>query len=390
MDVYLVGGAVRDQLLGYPVSERDWVVVGATPRQMLDLGYKPVGKDFPVFLHPDTREEYALARTERKTAPGYTGFQFYTAADVTLEDDLIRRDLTINAMAQDQYGHLIDPYNGRADIAAKYLRHVSPAFAEDPVRILRVARFTARYHHLGFRPAPETLALMQRMVAQGEADHLVAERVWKELDRALGERNPEAFIRVLQQCGALGAVMPELERLFAAAPGAGEAPGEQALRTLQQACAMGGAGAVRFAALVYLLADHHPRQLDAITSLCRRLGVPKEPRELALSVAARRRDCHRALALDGAALLQLVTALDGLRRPQRYEQFLLCCEAEARSFPDRQQAPYPQADLLRDALKTCLAVDAKALAQAGLQGQQLGAELRRRRSRALEQLIAAR
>ena len=387
MDVYLVGGAVRDKLLGYPVSERDWVVVGATPQQMRDLGYKPVGKDFPVFLHPDTAEEYALARTERKTAPGYTGFQCHAAPDVTLEDDLIRRDLTINAMAEDERGRLIDPYGGRRDIAAKYLRHVSPAFAEDPVRILRLARFAARYHHLGFRPAPETLALMKQMVERGEADHLVAERVWKELSRALGERQPQVFIQVLRACGALAAIIPELDRRFTApAAGPDGDGGEQALQALTQACALDRDIGVRFAALIYQLAAP-PGGPATVTGLCQRLGVPREARELALAVAAHHRHCHRAFSLSGADLLRLIMTLDGLRRPQRFAQFLLCCEADARRRPQQQQAPYRQAELLREALATCLAVDTKPLLRAGLQGKQLGDELQRRRVQALQALV---
>ncbi len=380
MQVYLVGGAVRDKLLGYPVSERDWVVVGATPQQLLDRGYKAVGKDFPVFLHPDTREEYALARTERKTAPGYKGFQCYAAADVTLEDDLIRRDLTINAMAEDAAGQLVDPFGGRADIEGRWLRHVSPAFAEDPVRILRVARFAARYHHLGFRPAAETVALMRQMVARGEADHLVPERVWKEFSRALQERHPEAFIGVLQQCRALAAVMPELYTLFAPPRQAGA----RALEVLQCASGLSGDSAVRFAALVHRLAPNGG-ELEPLRQLCRRLGVPREHRDLALCVAAYRQQSHSALTLNPTTLLHVLTSLDAFRRPQRFANFLLCCEADARST-DPARADYPQAQLLRAALEACLAVQAATLVKQGWKGKQLGEQLQQRRIQALQQL----
>ena len=284
MKTFLVGGAVRDKLLGYPSSEKDWVVVGATPKIMEAQGFVPVGKDFPVFLHPQTREEYALARTERKTGHGYAGFTFYCAEDITLEDDLRRRDLTINAIAEDAQGNIIDPYNGRRDLEQKILRHVSPAFAEDPVRILRIARFAARYHHLGFRIAEETLALMRSMVVSGEADHLVAERVWKETQRALGETSADVFIRVLRDCGALARILPELDRLFEMPVQDAHQPaadlGSLALLGLQQASQLSPDPLIRFATLLHALNDGLPTNPDnntsAIHALCERIAAPKE------------------------------------------------------------------------------------------------------------------
>lgn len=403
MKIYLVGGAVRDKLLGYPSIEKDWVVVGASPQIMEEQGFTPVGKDFPVFLHPDTKEEYALARTERKTGHGYGGFTFYCADEVTLEEDLRRRDLTINAIAEDEHGQLVDPYGGQADIKNKLLRHVSPAFAEDPVRILRIARFAARYHHLGFRVADETLALMREMVASGEVDHLVAERTWKELQRALGERSPEIFIQVLRDCTALAQIFPELDRLFGVPQTAIHHPeidtGIHTLMSLQQACKLSADTQVRFATLLHDLgkgttpADEWPRHIghearsaSLITALCDRVAAPKDYRELAQIVAKLHTHCHRALELRPATLLDVLQQTDAFRRPQRFENFLQCCEADSRGRTGFEERSYPQANYLRRALQVCLSINLKAIADSGFIGKDFGDELDRQRLQQLSQL----
>ncbi len=393
MKTFLVGGAVRDKLLGYPSSEKDWVVVGANPQIMEEQGFVPVGKDFPVFLHPQTREEYALARTERKTGHGYSGFTFYCAEDITLEEDLRRRDLTINAIAEDEQGNIIDPYNGRQDLEQKILRHVSPAFAEDPVRVLRIARFAARYHHLGFRVAQETLALMHAMVVSGEVDHLVAERVWKEMQRALGERSPDIFIQVLRDCGALARVLPELNRLFAVPihQGANNAQqgdsnaGSHTLLSLQQASQLSPETIVRFATLLHSLnaqsgagADNDLRKSSAIHHICERIAAPKDYRELALIVAEFHPLCHNARDQSPETLLNLLVRTDAFRRPQRFENFLLCCEAIARS-DNATLSNYPQANYLRGILQVCQSINLKAIAEKGLTGKAFGDELDQQR-----------
>jgi tRNA nucleotidyltransferase (CCA-adding enzyme) len=401
MQIYLVGGAVRDKLLGYPYSERDWVVVGASPQAMEAEGFRAVGKDFPVFLHPDTKEEYALARTERKTGPGYTGFDFYAASDVTLTQDLQRRDLTINAIAEDSDGKLVDPYNGKADLDNKMLRHVSAAFSEDPVRILRVARFAARYHHLGFQVAEETLQLMRDMVNNGEVDHLVAERVWKEWQRALSEKSPGQFIEVLRQCGALQAIMPEIDNLFGVPQRADHHPeidtGIHSLMVLEQACLLSEDTDVRFAALVHDLGKattpkdvlprhigHEVRSLDLINGLCERLAVPKAYRELALAVARDHTNCHRALELRPETIVKLLQRLDAFRRPEKLQQFLLCCEADARGREGLEDRDYPQADYLRQAYNLCQAINTQDIIAAGYTGKAIGEQLHKQRITALK------
>jgi tRNA nucleotidyltransferase (CCA-adding enzyme) len=403
MKIYLVGGAVRDKLLQRPVTEKDWVVVGSSPEQMQQLGYTPVGKDFPVFLHPDTKEEYALARTERKTGHGYGGFSFYCAQDVTLEEDLIRRDLTINAMAETAEGEVIDPYNGQQDLADKMLRHVSPAFAEDPVRILRIARFAARYHHLGFRVADETIALMQTMVASGEANHLVAERVWKETERALGEPNPEIFIEVLRSANALALLFPEIDALFGVPQTTTHHPeidtGIHTLMSLQQAVKLGGNSCVRFATLLHDLGKaktppeewprhiaHESRSLPLVKDLCTRVAAPKEFKELALIVAQWHTHCHRALELKPATLLKVLHSTDALRRPERFEQFLVCCEADARGRTGFETRAYPQADYFRQCLIAAKKVDVAAIQAQGLSGQAFGEALDQQRLTQLSSL----
>ncbi|MGD8175722.1 multifunctional CCA addition/repair protein [Marinimicrobium sp. ARAG 43.8] len=406
MDTYLVGGAVRDKLLGYPFTEKDWVVVGASPEMLTTQGFIPVGRDFPVFLHPDTREEYALARTERKTGPGYAGFTFHTATDVTLEQDLERRDLTINAMAEDQDGQLIDPYGGAQDLADKQLRHVSPAFAEDPVRVLRVARFAARYHHLGFTIAPETLTLMRTMVDNGEVDHLVSERVWKELERALGERSPRVFIDSLRACGALARLLPEVDTLFGVPQRAEHHPevdtGLHTLLSLEQAARLTPSTEARFAVLLHDLGKgatpeaewprhigHEQRGLALVDTVCRRLAVPKDYARLARHVAEYHTHCHRARELKPSTLLRLFKALDAFRKPDAFEAFLLSCEADARGRTGFEERDYPQADYLRGALRCCQAVDNRDIAAQGFTGKAFGEALDRERQHRLHQYRAS-
>ena len=400
MEIYLVGGAVRDELLGRPIRERDWVVVGATPDELLARGFRPVGKDFPVFLHPDTHEEYALARTERKTAPGYHGFSVHAAPEVTLEDDLVRRDLTINAMACDGRGRLIDPCHGRRDLEARWLRHVSPAFAEDPVRILRVARFSARYAPLGFRVAPETLDLMRAMVASGEVDHLVAERVWAETVRALGEPGPGQFIRTLRDCGALARIFPELERLFGVPQPPVHHPeidtGLHTLLALEQAVRLNADPITRFAVLVHDLGkgttpsgewprhiDHEQRGAELVRAFCQRLRIPNMYRELGVLTARFHTHVHRALELRPKTLLNTVQGLDALRKPQRFEQFLVACEADARGRLGLENRDYPQADFMRRIYRAAAGVPVQPLLEQGLSGLALAEALHRERLAAM-------
>lgn len=403
MKIYRVGGAVRDKLLGYPSIENDWVVVGASPQSLEALGYTPVGKDFPVFLHPETKEEYALARTERKSGHGYGGFTFYCGEDITLEDDLQRRDLTINAMAEDESGAIIDPYGGQQDLQARLLRHVAPAFTEDPLRVLRVARFAARYAHLGFQVAPETMTLMREIVAAGEIDHLVRERIWKETERALGERSPDVFIQVLRDCGALARLMPELDRLFGVPQTAEHHPeidtGIHTLMCLQQACKLSTNTQVRFATLMHDLGKgltpkeewprhigHETSGLPLVKDVCERIAAPREYRELALLVTELHLNCHRALELKPSTLLKILKRVDAFRRPQRWEDFLLCCEADARGRTGFETRAYPQANYLRKALADCQAIDISAIAAQGFTGKAFGDELDRQRLLSLKAL----
>ncbi len=405
LEVYLVGGAVRDRLLGLPVRERDWVVVGATPEEMLRRGFRPVGRDFPVFLHPETGEEYALARTERKTGPGYHGFAFHAAPDVSLEEDLRRRDITINAMAQAPDGTLVDPYGGRADLERRLLRHVSPAFVEDPVRILRVARFAARLAPLGFRVADETLALMRRMVESGEADHLVPERVWQELVRALGEPAPRRFFEVLRDCGALARVLPELDRLFGVPQPPEHHPevdtGVHTLLVLDQAAALSPEPVVRYAALLHDLGKgvtpreewprhhgHEARGAELARAASERLRAPAEFRDLAVLTAAEHGRAHRALELRPATVLELLERADAFRRPERFERFLLACEADSRGRPGYEHRDYVQGRLLREARAAAAAVSPRAFVEAGLKGAAVGEALRRARLRAIREVQA--
>lgn len=404
MKIYLVGGALRDRLLGLPVKERDYVVVGATPADLRARGFKPVGKDFPVFLHPETHEEYALARTERKTGPGYHGFEFHSAPDVRLEDDLRRRDLTINAMAEDEHGQWVDPYHGQSDLNARLLRHVSPAFVEDPVRVLRVARFAARFASLGFKLADETLALMRAMSENGEVDALVPERIWQETFKALQTDAPAVFFQVLRACGALQRVFPEIDRLFGVPQPQKHHPeidtGVHMLLVLEQATRLSDDVAVRFAALTHDLgkgstpADilphhygHEERSVKLVEALCTRLRVPKDYRELAVLVARYHGQAHRARELRADTLLKLFKGCDALRRPQRFAQFLLACEADARGRLRMEHAPYPQADYLRAALAAAGAVDAQSLGCEPLEGAEIGVRLEAARLEAIKQAI---
>jgi tRNA nucleotidyltransferase (CCA-adding enzyme) len=396
MEIYLVGGAVRDKLLQRPVVERDWVVVGGTPAELESQGYRKVGKDFPVFLHPDSAEEYALARTERKTGPGYHGFDVYAEPDVTLEDDLLRRDLTINAIAESADGELIDPHNGQADLAARLLRHISPAFREDPLRVLRVARFAARFHHLGFTVAPETLELMREIAASGELETLVPERVWKETATALSENHPDVFLQVLRDCDALKVIFPELDRLFGVPQPEKWHPeidtGVHTLMVMRVAAQLSDSLEVRFAAMVHDLGkgttdpshwprhhDHEKRGLKLISALCDRLTAPNRCRELALHVGQFHTLVHRAAELRPDTVLKLFRKTDVFRRPERFEQFLLACEADARGRTGLEDRPYPEADWLRAALTAALSVDNAAIQAAGISGPEFGAELDKQR-----------
>lgn len=405
MEIYLVGGAVRDKLLGLEPKERDWVVVGATPEEMKARGFRQVGKDFPVFLHPETQEEYALARTERKTGPGYKGFEVHAAPDVTLEEDLRRRDLTINAMAMTPDGALIDPFGGQEDLRLGILRHVSPAFVEDPVRILRVARFAARYARWGFRVAHSTNKLMRQMVEAGEVDALVPERVWAELVRALGEERPSRFFEVLRGCGALARVFPEIDRLFGVPqPEQHHAEidtGVHALMVLDMAARLTPDTWVRFAALTHDLGKgttppeewprhvgHEARSVELARAMCERLRAPSEYRDLALIVARYHGHCHKIFELRPATVLDTLEATDAFRRPERFEQFLLACEADARGRAGHQERPYPQAEVWRAALRAAAAVSAQPLAAQGLKGEEIARELRKLRIEAVRQALS--
>ena len=404
MKIYLVGGAVRDKALNIPVRERDWVVVGASASEMLENGYRAVGKDFPVYLHPDSGEEYALARTERKTRPGYTGFDFFADPSVTLEQDLSRRDLTINAMAMDDDGNIVDPFHGLDDLEHRLLRHVSPAFCEDPVRILRVARFAARYHCLGFRVADDTMALMREMVASGEVDSLVPERVWKEFSRALGESAPDQFVLVLRQCGALAKILPELDALFGVEQPAHYHPeidtGVHSLMSLQQAARWTEDVAVRFAALTHdlgkgltpkhLLPSHHGHEvagLPLLKQLCDRIKVPNECRDLARLVMEFHTHCHRAFALKGSTLNSLLKKLDARRQYQRFNHYLLACKADACGRTGFESRNYPQANYLLLAFALTQEITNRSVLDEGFSGAAVGEEIERRQIARLNELV---
>ena len=403
MEVYLVGGAVRDRLLERPVKERDWVVVGASPEELERQGFVPVGREFPVFLHPQTHEEYALARLERKVAPGYRGFTTRFSPDVTLEEDLQRRDLTINAMAESSTGELVDPYGGRRDLEARLLRHVSESFIEDPVRVLRVARFAARYAELGFQVAEETVALMRRMTDSGELCALVPERVWQETERALGEARPEVFFETLRVCGALQVIFPELADLY----GVPQPPrwhpevdtGVHVMLALRYAAVIGASTEVRFAVLMHDLGKalteperwpshrgHEEAGVPVIEALCARLKVPNGFRDLAVLTARHHAVVHRAAELRPTTVLKLLEATDAFRRPERFEEMLEACEADARGRTGLEAQPYPQREYLRRALAAAGAVSLDEGERQGLKGAAIGEKIREKRLAAIKGL----
>jgi tRNA nucleotidyltransferase (CCA-adding enzyme) len=392
MQIYRVGGAVRDRLLNYPSSENDWVVVGASPQALIDRGYRPVGRDFPVFIHPQSGEEYALARTERKSGHGYGGFTFYTASNVTLTEDLQRRDLTINAIAEDSEGRLIDPYNGQRDLDDKILRHVSDAFLEDPLRVLRTARFAARYHHLGFSIASETMDAMRVLVDSGEMEHLVAERVWRETQRALGEQTPQVYFQTLRDCGALACILPEVDRLFGVAQRPDFHPeidtGVHTMMALEQAAKLSDDCSVRFAVLVHDVgkgmtpADvlprhtgHEARGLPLVKTLCERLKVPNEYRKLALVVTEYHLQCHRAADLKVETLLNLLRGAGALKSSAKLEPFLLSCEADARGRLGLENRHYSSPNYLRRAQSALATVSIADLVSSGAAGDEIGRQL---------------
>lgn len=411
MKTYLVGGAVRDALLNRPVKDRDYVVVGATPQMMLAAGYQQVGKDFPVFLHPESKEEYALARTERKSGTGYHGFEVHFGTDVTLEEDLLRRDLTVNAIATDEKGKHIDPYGGLDDIKNKLLRHVSPAFAEDPLRVLRVARFAARYAHLGFSIAQETMRLMSTLATSGELASLVPERVWQETERVLAEQDAQVYFQVLHECGALAVIFPEIHALFGVPQRPEYHPevdtGIHTLLSLKQACLVRASTAVRFAVLVHDLGkaltpvaelpkhhQHEKRGVAPVQQLCSRLKVPKGYEKLAVAVCEYHLKCHRVFELSPKKIIKLLKDLDGFRNPQRVADFVQACECDAKGRTGLENRPYPQAQYLLDCLAASQSVSIKDLPAAQRekflengQGQKIAEAIHKLRIQAVTQVI---
>ena len=404
LQTYLVGGAVRDTLLGLPTTDQDWVVVGTTPTIMLNLGYEQVGSDFPVFLHPRTKQEYALARTERKSGHGYTGFTCNAAPDVTLEQDLLRRDLTINAIAQDQHGQLIDPYHGQHDLEHKILRHVSPAFSEDPLRVLRVARFAARFSHLGFTIAAETMALMQEIVISGELENLTPERVWKEWHKSLSSHNPHVFLRVLRQCGALAVIMPEMDALFGVPQPAKWHPeidcGIHTLLVAKQAALLSDNTIIRFAAQVHDLGKalspkddlpHHKTHcrdgIKPIKKLCQRIKVPNDYRDLALLVCAQHTKIHHAQEMRANTFITIFDQIDAWRKPERITQLAICCRADARGRQGLEDTEYPQADILIATFAIAQRVAVQPIIAAGFTGVEIKHQLAQARTQAVDEYL---
>ncbi|HIH4064710.1 TPA: multifunctional CCA addition/repair protein [Proteus mirabilis] len=400
MKIYLVGGAVRDQLLNLPVKDRDWVVIGATPETLLQQGYQQVGKDFPVFLHPDTHEEYALARTERKSGSGYTGFTCYAAPDVTLEDDLQRRDLTINAIAYSAKGEYIDPYHGIDDIHAKLLRHVSDAFSEDPLRVLRVARFAARFAPLGFTIAPETMSLMQEMTNSGELNALTAERVWKETEKALHSQAPQVYFEILHQCGALKILFPEINALFGIPAPKKWHPeidtGIHTMMVLAMASRLTDDIAVRFSALCHDLGKgvtpvenwphhhgHGPAGVPLVEALCQRYRIPNQIRDLAKLAAKYHDHLHRIEKMRPSKIIRLFDAIDAWRKPERIDQLAIISEADARGRQGAENLPYPQGIFFRQAFKIANQVDVKSIVSRGLKGSAIREALTKQREVAI-------
>ncbi|HAS64010.1 MAG TPA: multifunctional CCA addition/repair protein [Vibrio sp.] len=401
MQRYLVGGAVRDKLLNLAVYDRDWVVVGATPEQMLAEGYTAVGKDFPVFLHPKSKEEHALARTERKTGAGYTGFQCHFAPNITLEEDLLRRDLTINAIAQDAQGNLIDPYHGQQDLQNRVLKHVSEAFVEDPLRVLRVARFAAKLAHLGFTIAPETMNLMAEIVQSGELEHLTAERVWQEWQKSLTTQDPQVFLSVLRECGALAVVLPEISCLFGVPQPEKWHPeidtGIHTLMVAKQVALLSGSPYVRFAAQVHDLGKgitpesewpshkmHCHTGVSIIKALCERVRVPNEYRDLALMVCEQHSNIHRAAELKPATKLKILNKFDVWRKPDRLDDILICCMADSRGRTGHEQIEYPQKAIFQRAYQAALNVQVQDIISDGFKGADIRREMEKRRIEAIE------
>ncbi len=404
MKTYLVGGAVRDRLLNYPVKEQDWLVIGETPESMIQQGYKAVGKDFPVFLHPQSKEEYALARTERKTAPGYKGFIVHASPDVTLEQDLIRRDLTINAMAMNAQGEIFDPYRGQQDLQKRILRHVSPAFSEDPVRILRIARFAARYAHLGFTVAKETRDLMTQMVENGETQHLVAERVWSELHKALIEKTPSAFFQVLKKCGALAVIFPEINALFGIPQVKKYHPevdtGLHGLLSLEQACRLSNKAEVRLAALLHDLGKaktdpdqwpshhgHEQRGLSVLNQFGQRLRLPKSFLSLASQVMRYHTHCHRIFELRASTITDMLNNLGAFKSDNTLQDFILACEADSKGRTGMENHPYPQAEFLTTLAQAAQQVDCSAVLTGHLKGAEIGEAIRQLRIKAIKNFV---
>jgi len=403
VQIYLVGGAVRDQLLNIPVYDKDWVVVGSSPEEMLSLGYTAVGKDFPVFLHPKTKQEHALARTERKSGAGYTGFKCHYAPDVTLEDDLIRRDLTINAMAQDDQGKIIDPYGGQKDINNRILRHVSDAFTEDPLRVLRLARFAAKLHYLGFKVADDTMSLMADITQSGELEHLTAERVWQEWHKSLSTRNPEVFLSVLRECGALNVILPEIDCLFGVPQPEKWHPeidtGIHTLMVAKQSAQLSSSLPVRFASQVHDLGKgvtpesewpshkmHCHTGVKIIKKLCERVRVPNEFKELALLVCEQHSNVHRAAELKPSTKLKILNKLDVWRKPERLAEVLLCCQADHSGRLGCENNPYPQKAIFEAAYQAALSIEVKDIIADGFQGKAIRDELETRRIAAIDSL----
>ena len=401
MNIYLVGGAVRDSLLNIDVKDKDWVVVGSTPNEMGSLGYQAVGQDFPVFLHPKTKEEYALARTERKSGQGYKGFTCYAEPDVTLEEDLLRRDLTINAIAKAGNGELIDPYNGQEDLTNRLLRHVSDAFVEDPLRVLRVARFAARFHYLGFTIAAETMTLMKTLVESGELSHLTPERVWQEWEKSLSSQHPEIFLSVLKECGALAVVLPELDALFGIPQPEKWHPeidtGIHTLMVAQQAALLSQDLPTRFAAQVHDLGKgvtpesewpshkmHCHTGIKLIKTLCARVKVPNEYRDLALLVCEHHTNIHRASELRAQTFIKILDKMDVWRKPERLEPILLCCQADHAGRLGLESEPYPQKARFEMAFNAAKAVEVKEVVAAGFKGAEIREELTKRRIEAVK------
>jgi tRNA nucleotidyltransferase (CCA-adding enzyme) len=404
MQTFLVGGAVRDKILKYPVTDKDWVVVGATSEKLIKQGYKPVGKDFPVFLHPETAQEFALARTERKSGKGYKGFEVFAEQSVTLEEDLVRRDLTINAMAMDDNGDIVDPFNGQKDLKDKILRHVSPAFSEDPLRVLRVARFLARYFHLGFSIAPSTKALMTELAKSGELKALTPERVWTETARALSEKSPHVYFQTLRDCGALSDWFPEIDCLWGVPNPARWHPeidtGVHTMMVLEQSALLSKDIITRFSALCHDLGKgitpkeewpshkgHEKAGVSIIDTLCNRLRAPKEHCELAKIVSEFHLHLHKIEELKPKTIVNVLEKIDAFRKPERFEKFLIACEADYRGRTGFENLPYPQSRIMKQAFKLCLDISTKEFVAEGYIGKQIGAKLHNERVKSVAILI---